>query len=132
MKSKNIKKYLVAGASIAVSAFPAIASAAGESVRQGLNRVNSGGLFTDFGIGTEAGPVSLIAAIIKIMLVLAGIVAVFFLIIGGYRYITAQGNAEQAEKGRSTVINAIIGIVIIIMSYVIVNVVVNLAGRGYA
>jgi hypothetical protein len=36
------------------------------------------------------------------------------------------GNEESAEKGKGTVLNALIGIVIIILSYVIVNVVANL------
>lgn len=69
----------------------------------------------------------LIVRVIKIMLGIAFGVAVLFLIIGGFYYITAQGNEESAAKGKQTVINALIGIVIIIMSYVIVNVIANLA-----
>lgn len=53
-------------------------------------------------------------------------IAVIFLIIGGFRYITAGGNEESVAKGKSSVINALIGIVIIVLSYVIVNVVANL------
>ncbi len=53
-------------------------------------------------------------------------IAVLFLIIGGFWYITSAGNEETAEKGKNTAINAIIGIVIIILSYVIVNVVAKL------
>ena len=52
-----------------------------------------------------------------------------FLIIGGFWYITAAGNEETAEKGKGTVINAIIGIVIIILSYVIINVVSTLVSN---
>ncbi len=57
-------------------------------------------------------------------------IAVLFLIIGGFWYITSAGNEETAAKGKSTVINAIIGIVIIILSYVIINVVSNLVSGG--
>ena len=58
-------------------------------------------------------------------------IAVIFLIIGGFRYITAGGNEESVQKGKSSVINALIGIVIIVLSYVIVNVVANLVtGNG--
>jgi hypothetical protein len=53
-------------------------------------------------------------------------IAVLFLIIGGFWYITAGGNEEQADKGKKTIINALIGVVVIILSYVIVNVVTNL------
>ncbi len=57
-------------------------------------------------------------------------IAVLFLIIGGFWYITSAGNEETATKGKNTVINAIIGIVIIILSYVIINVVANLVSGG--
>lgn len=62
-----------------------------------------------------------IGTIINLALLLAGVVAVVYLIIGGYQYITSGGNAEQAQAGRTTVLNAIIGLVIIFASYVIVN-----------
>jgi hypothetical protein len=68
----------------------------------------------------------LITTVIRWMLGIAFAVAVLFLIIGGFWYITSAGNEETAEKGKGTVINAIIGIVVIILSYVIINVVSNL------
>jgi hypothetical protein len=63
--------------------------------------------------------------IINWMLALAGLIAVLFLIYGGFLYITSAGNEESAEKGKNTVINAVIGLVVIILSAVIVNVVAN-------
>ena len=63
--------------------------------------------------------------ILQILLTIAGIVAVVFLVIGGFRYITSGGNEEAAETGKKTIINAIIGIVVIILSFVIVRVIAN-------
>ncbi len=63
----------------------------------------------------------LIAMIVKYMLYFAGIIAVVFVIIGGYYYITARGNEEQATKGRQTLVYALIGVAIVILSYVIVS-----------
>lgn len=71
----------------------------------------------------------LIRVVINWMLGIAFGVAVLFLIIGGFWYITSAGNEETAEKGKGTVINAIIGIVIIILSYVIINVISNLVAN---
>jgi lysylphosphatidylglycerol synthetase-like protein (DUF2156 family) len=68
----------------------------------------------------------LIIYVIQILLSIAGVLAVLFFIIGGFFYITASGNEETAEKGKSIVINAIIGLVIIILSYVIVSVISSL------
>jgi hypothetical protein len=68
----------------------------------------------------------LIRTVINWLLGIAFGIAVLFLIIGGFWYITSAGNEETAEKGKGTAVNALIGIVIIILSYVIVNVVANL------
>jgi hypothetical protein len=64
-----------------------------------------------------------ILRIINIILGVTLAIDVLFLIIGGFFYITSAGNEERASKGKTTVINAIIGLVIIVLSYVIANVV---------
>ena len=71
----------------------------------------------------------LLRTIINWLLGIAFGIAVLFLIVGGFWYITSAGNEETAEKGKNTAINAIIGIVIIVLSYVIVNVVSNLVSN---
>ena len=68
---------------------------------------------------------SFIIKIINIALTVAGLIAVLFLIIGGFRYITSAGNEETAEQAKKIITNAIIGIVIIILSFVIVRVISN-------
>jgi len=67
----------------------------------------------------------LIATVIRLLLYFAGIIAVLFLIIGGYYYLTARGNEEQATKGRQTLVYALLGLAIVILSYVIVSVITN-------
>lgn len=59
------------------------------------------------------------------LLPFAGIIAVLFIIIGGFQYMFAGMNEDLAKRGKSTLRNAIIGLVIIILSYVIISVVVN-------
>ena len=71
----------------------------------------------------------LILYVINIMLGIAGVLSVLFLIIGGFWYITSAGNEETAEKGKGTAVNAIIGLVIVILSYVIVNVISGLVSN---
>ena len=72
----------------------------------------------------------LIKTVIQWMLGIAFGIAVLFLIIGGFWYITSGGNEETAEKGKNTVVNALIGIVIIVLAFVIVSVVANLVGSA--
>ena len=76
----------------------------------------------------SSAPQSLNDTIYKVVnyaLGLAGLIAVVFLIYGGYLYIFSGASEELAKKGRATITNALIGIVIIILAYVIVNVVVG-------
>lgn len=85
--------------------------------------------FLNCNAGTDAN--SLIRTVIQWILGITFGIAVLFLIIGGFWYITSAGNEETAAKGKSTVINAIIGIVIIALSWVIVNVITGLVtGTG--
>ncbi len=62
---------------------------------------------------------------IATLLGLLGIVSIFFIIIGGYQYVFSGANEELAERGKKTLKNAIIGLVIAILSYVILKVVVT-------
>lgn len=74
----------------------------------------------------------IVMQIIQILLSIAGLVAVIFLIVGGFRYITAGGNEETAEAAKKTITNAIIGIVVIILSFVIVRVISNALTKNQA
>jgi len=77
------------------------------------------------GVPNDASISAIIIRIINILLAIAGLVAVIFLIIGGFRYITAGGNEELSESGKKSIQNAIIGIVVIILSFVIVRIISN-------
>jgi hypothetical protein len=80
---------------------------------------------TGTNLPNEATASSIVLRIIQILLGVAGLVAVIFLIIGGFRYILAGGNEESAESAKKTITNAIIGIVIVILAFVIVRVIAN-------
>lgn len=59
--------------------------------------------------------------IIEIALQLVAYLAFIFILYGGFQYLTSSGNPEQAAKGRSTIFNAIIGVIIASGSAVIVS-----------
>jgi hypothetical protein len=52
---------------------------------------------------------------------LAGLIALFYLIIGGYKYITSGGNPEAIDMAKATITNAIIGLVVILVSYLVIG-----------
>lgn len=68
----------------------------------------------------SSGLTELITLILTWLFAFAGVIAVIYLIYGGILYITAGGDAEKATKGRTALVNAIIGIVIITLAIVIV------------
>lgn len=79
-----------------------------------------------YGSGSLAGStdlMGLVTIVLKALLFLSGIVAVIAIIIGGYLYMTSGGNEEAAEKGKKVLLNAIFGLILVILAYVIVSVI---------
>ncbi len=128
---KQIRKidFLKIAEIIAVIAITVVPVASAFALSSGVDCNQLGGVNCNAGTSVNG----LITTVIRWMLGIAFGIAVLFLIIGGFQYITSAGNAESAEKGKNTAVNALIGIVIIVLSYVIVSVVSNLvsnAGTG--
>lgn len=61
------------------------------------------------------------AAIIEILLRVAAIVAVVFIIYGGFNYTTSQGDPESTGRAKSTLVNALIGLAVAVMAAAIVS-----------
>ncbi len=69
-----------------------------------------------------------VTSIINFFLGLLGLIAVAFLIYAGVLMVTAGGNEEQVGKAKKIITYAVIGIVIIILSYTIVTFVTSVLG----
>lgn len=57
--------------------------------------------------------------IIKYVLSFLGVIFLILIIIGGYQWMTAGGNEEIIKKARARIINAVIGLAIILLAYTI-------------
>ncbi len=95
----------------------------------GINQLknNLGIIGTETGLGTQ-GDASLpekIAAIVNIALGFVALIGVIMIIYAGFRWMTASGNEEQVTEAKGNIRNAVIGIVIILIAFVIVNFTVN-------
>lgn len=63
------------------------------------------------------GDFSLVAlAVAEILLRIAGIVAVAFVIWGGIQYVLSQGEPDKTKSALQTIINALVGLVIALLS----------------
>ena len=59
-----------------------------------------------------------------------GIISVIMLIYGGLRYVVSGGDSKKVIDAKNTIIYAIIGLIVAILSYAIVNFVINAIGGG--
>jgi hypothetical protein len=66
-------------------------------------------------------PQNVIDNILIVVFGAAGLVAVAYLIIGGYQFITSQGNPDLATQAKGTITNSIIGLIIVLTAYIIVR-----------
>lgn len=72
------------------------------------------------------GPV--LSNTIIILLIAAVVIALFFLIFGGIRWITSGGDKSKVESARGTIIAAIIGLIIALLSFFILSIVLGFFG----
>lgn len=114
--------FLLAMPSFALALEPG--QSGGGAFEEGLNQVQ-GQFPTSGSLSGSQTATDFILGAIRILLTVVMAVAILFLIIGGFKYITSGGNPAQAESGKKTLINAVIGMALIILSYVIVSVVNN-------
>lgn len=86
---------------------------------------NNGTGNTNIGPPYEGGPQTIMEVIESItdwVLGIAGALAVLFIIISGIRYITSAGNQNLQEAAKKNLTSAIIGLVIVLLAFVIVQV----------
>jgi cytochrome bd-type quinol oxidase subunit 2 len=120
----NTRKFIIAALATSLLAAPTFALAFNdnEAKDKGFNSLTE---FTNSFKGVQnPGNLGLIDTIINIvnaLLVLAAVAAIIFVILGGVRYITAQGDEDAVEQAKNTIIYAIIGLIVIMLAAVIVN-----------
>lgn len=77
---------------------------------------NNGVYRTDFG-NIPCTPTGFAQSMYGIGLSFIGIVALLFIVYGGYLILTSQGNPDQISKGRSYITYSIIGILVAVGGY---------------
>ncbi|MCF7905827.1 pilin [Candidatus Gracilibacteria bacterium] len=81
------------------------------------------GVSTSFGGSLRQG----ILTIVNYVLLFLGILATVMVIYGGFLYVTAGGDDAGAEKGKKILTYAAIGIIVVLVSYALIN---TLIGSG--
>ena len=71
---------------------------------------------------------TVIQNILDSVILVSGIVAVVFVVIGGVQYMTSAGDPGKVKKARDTILYACIGLVICVLAFVIVNWTIDIIG----
>ena len=78
------------------------------------------------GVPTELfGENGTLTNISNTILYIVGIISVVMLIIGGIRYVVSGGDSKKVTDAKNTILYAIIGLIIALLAYAIVNFVLN-------
>lgn len=126
MKLKNLYAYAgIAAAGMALAA-PAGVLAASNPIDDTTAIQPPGS--ADFSNGTDFKTqfINIANKVVNIVLLIAGVLAILYLIWSGIQYITSAGNPERAKTARQGIINAVIGIVVIVAAYFLVRLAVGL------
>lgn len=69
----------------------------------------------------DDGVENLIATIVRLLSFFIGVAAVIMIMVAGFKYVTAGGDANKAGNAKSTLIYALIGLVIAALAQIIVR-----------
>lgn len=62
-----------------------------------------------------------IEAVVSFFFIIAGIISVIMIIIGGYWYVLSAGDPQKVKKAKDTILYAAVGLVISLMAWTIIN-----------
>lgn len=71
------------------------------------------------------GKDGLIKTVVNILLWAVGILSVIMIIFSGFRYITSSGDTSKTKSAQSTLIYSVVGLIVAIMAWAIVNMVIK-------
>ena len=128
----NFKKHLltllaVPALAVAVSAAPVFAAddlsiGSGANAAKGTDQTAC--LFPGQS-GCDSGETPLFQTITNVLLFIIGAVSVIMLIIGGIRYTISQGDSSAVTSAKNTILYSVIGLIVAILAFAIVNFVIS-------
>lgn len=88
----------------------------------------NGKKYTDTANSLGSWILTIVMNVVKILLVIVGYVALIGIIWGGFKYMTQGDSSSGTAAARKTIQNAVIGLIISIMSVAIINLVTGAIG----
>jgi hypothetical protein len=127
MNTKLVKQMLLVfglmvGALALVSFLPAVANAALLGTGDNVSSVSEE-------TGGEGSLRALVLRMVNYFLTFLGVIAVIMIIYGGVTYVTAAGKDEAVGNAKKIIMYALVGIIIVLLSFALVNTILG-AGTG--
>lgn len=111
-----IKKSIISSAVLVFALLPVLCIAPVQAVDEGAVDAaceGIGSVGADCGDSQATGGIEeLIGTAINMLSWIVGVASVFMIIIGGFKYVTAQGDSNNITSAKNTIMYAIIGLVI--------------------
>ena len=95
-------------------------SAADFTLRSGVDNAQGTGVDN-----VAKDPQDLVKNVVNIFLYAVGVLSVIMLIWGGIRYTTSAGDSNKVTSAKNTVLYAVVGLVVAILAWAIVNMVIT-------
>jgi cytochrome bd-type quinol oxidase subunit 2 len=130
---KKLKSIVLTLAAISVAALPTVvvpsvafadASINGNLCSGTTFNIGSGGVGTTNDCGGATSTTNfnnLLVKIVNIFSAIVGVIAVIMIIVGGFRYITSGGDSNHVSSAKTTIIYALVGLVIVALAQLIVR-----------
>jgi len=90
------------------------------SVQDGADAARADGMPTEL-----VGNNGFISRMTSLILMAVGLISVIMLIYGGFRYVVSGGDNKKVTDAKNTILYAIIGLIIALLAYAIVNFVIS-------
>ena len=124
-KLKLILAGLLVVPTVALAVAPAASAESDFTLTNGVNSARGEGVSE-----TASDPQTLVKQFVNIFLFAVGALSVIMLIWGGIRYTTSAGDSNKVTAAKNTVLYAIVGLVVAILAYAIVNMVIGKITSG--
>ena len=107
-----------------------LVSAANSDLTQGAKAAQGSSvakvcMFTNTKTGDAACKTGIFTTIVNVFLFIIGAVSVLMIIYGGIRYTVSGGEAKNVTAAKDTILYAVVGLVVAILAYAIVNFVIT-------
>jgi hypothetical protein len=76
------------------------------------------------------GEEGIVKRVLDLMTWLTGLLAVIYVLIGGFKFITSGGDADSVASAKKMIIFALAGVVVVILSNVIISFVIGLVNSA--